>query len=184
MKFLVFILFAAFSSSAMAAQPGLGFGDNPRLDELFATMQSAEGEGAESAEREVLRIFRQSGSPAMDLLYQRGVRSIEQADYPTAIWHFSALIDHAPGFAEAYNGRATAFYLLGIYGESISDIERTLALNPRQFGALMGLGAIYEGTDNLEAAYRSYKAAQALSPHSETISELVKRVEEQLFLVH
>jgi len=173
-----------FALPLQAVQRGLAFGENDRLDELFTEMQSESGEGAASAEREALRIFRQSGSAAMDLLLERGYAALEAEDYKMAVWHFSALIDHAPEFAEGYNARAVAFFLMGLYGEAIADIEMTLALNPRNFGALAGLGAIEEAIGNPENALKAFKAALALNPNSSDLAESVTRVEDQLFMVH
>ena len=184
MRRLILILALLLGSPAFAVQPGLGFGENDRLDELFAEMQSEAGEGAASAEREAIRIFRQSGSAAMDLLLARGFAALEAEDYEMAVWHFSALIDHAPEFAEAYNARASAFFLLGKYGESMADIETALVLNPRHFGALGGMGVIQEQLDHPENALKAYKAALALTPHSTDFIDAVKRVEDELFMVH
>ncbi len=184
MRYLILIMALAFGSAASAAQPGLGFGENDRLDELFAEMQSKAGEGAASAEREVLRIFRQSGSAAMDLLLKRGFAAMEAEDYEMAVWHLSALIDHAPNFAEAYNMRASAFFLLDKYGEAMADIEKALLLNPRHFGALGGMGVIQEQLNQPENALKAYKAALALNPHSEELIDTVKRVEDSLSILH
>lgn len=184
MKYLILIVALGFASSSWAAQPGLAFGENDRLDELFAEMQSVSGEGAAGAEREVLRIFRQSGSPAMDLLLERGFVALEQEDYEMGIWHFSALIDHAPEFAEAYNARAAAYFMAGKYGEALADIEMTLVLNPRHFGALAGMGTIQEELGHSDIALRAYKAALALSPHTQELIEAVKLIEDSLGMVH
>jgi Tfp pilus assembly protein PilF len=181
---MILILALLLGSRAWAVQPGLAFGENDHLDQLFAEMQSPAGEGAASAEREVLRIFQQSGSAAMDLLLARGLKALEAGDYKMAVWHLSALIDHAPEFAEAYNTRATAFFLMGKYGEAMVDIESALALNPRNFGALGGMAIIQEELGHPENALRSYKAALALNPHSQDLIDAVKRVEDQLYMVH
>jgi len=178
------IISLLLASPALAVQPGLGFGENERLDTLFAQMQSVEGAEAASAEREAIRIFRQSGSAAMDLLLDRGLKALEAEDYQMAVWHFSALIDHAPDFAEAHNARASAFFLMGKYGEAMVDIEAALVLNPRHFGALGGMGVIQEQLEHPENALRAYKAALALNPHSQDFIDAVKRVEDQLFMVH
>ncbi len=184
MRILILIWALGFAGSAWAVQPGLGFGENPRLDELFAELQGEDGKQAKTAEAEVQRIFRQSGSAAMDLLLHRGYDALGVDDFDMAIWHFSALIDHAPEFAEGYNGRAVAYFMKGRLGEAIADVEMALTLNPRNFGALAGLGAINEETGNPEAALVAYKAALALNPHSTDIAESVKRVEDQLSVLH
>ena len=83
----------------------------------------------------------------MDLLLQRGQEAMEAGDLDAAIEHFTALTDHAPDFAEGWNARATAFFQDERYGPALADIERTLALNPDHFGALMGLAMILEQLD-------------------------------------
>ena len=120
----------------------------------------------------------------MNLLLERGFAAIEAGDYQMAVWHFSALIDHAPYFAEGYNARAVAYSLLGKLGESMADIEMALLLNPRHFGALLGLGAIQEELGHRENALKAYRAALALNPHSQDIIDSVKRVEDALYMVH
>ena len=184
MRYLILTVALVLGSSAWAVQPGLGFGENDRLDELFTEMQSEAGEGAANAERAALRMFRQSGSAAMDLLLERGYAAMEAGDFEMAVWHFSALIDHAPEFAEAYNGRAAAFFLMDKYGEAMADIEMALVLNPRHFGALGGMAVIQEQLEHPENALKAYKAALALNPHSQDLIASVKRVEDALFMVH
>jgi tetratricopeptide (TPR) repeat protein len=97
-----------------------------------------------------------------------------------AIEHFTALIDHAPDFAEGYNARATAYFQTGDLGPSVSDIAKTLTLNPRHFGALSGLGMIFEQLDEPDKALEVYQAALAINPHMPDVKDAVKRLETQL----
>ena len=148
-----------------------------RVDELFAELKQPGREDWEKIETEINRIWSQSGSPAMDLLLARGSKALEAEDYPTAIEHFSALIDHAPDFAEGWNGRATTYYLMGEYGLSINDVEHVLALNPRHFGALAGLAFMLESMGEPELALSALHAVQALNPNRPNINEAVTRLE-------
>ncbi len=86
----------------------------------------------------------------MDLLLERGRNAMAQGHPEIAIQHLTALIDHAPDFAEAWNARATAYYQTGNLGPSVADIGHVLTLNPRHFGALAGLGAIFEELEQTE----------------------------------
>ena len=109
------------------------------MEALFEGLKGADPAAAAQIENRIYALWSQSGSPSMDLLLTRGREALEAGDMVLAIRHFTALIDHAPDFAEGYNGRATAYFQLGRYGLSLEDIRQTLRLNPRHFAAMSGL---------------------------------------------
>lgn len=150
-----------------------------RLDVLYAELAEPGRNDWETVETEIQRLWSQSGSPAMDLLLRRGNEAMAAEDYGRAVEHFSALIDHAPNFAEAWNARATAFYYMDEYSLSLSDIERTLALNPRHFGALEGLAAIFEAMNQPTLALDAAEAAIEINPNRPSLQETVKRLESE-----
>lgn len=147
------------------------------LDRLFDRLQEPEAQDWQMVETEILRQWSRSGSPSMDLLLQRGRDAMEAGELDAAIEHFTALTDHAPDFAEGWNARATAYFHKGRYGPSLSDIGRTLSLNPRHFGALSSLALILEETGRPERALEAWKAAQDIHPHSPGINQAVERLE-------
>lgn len=151
-----------------------------KLDDLFQRLQNTDDAGATQIEQEIWAEWSKSGSPAMDLLLNRGRAAMEAGDFDTAIGDFTAVIDHAPDFAEAYNERATAYYQSGKLGPSIADIRQTLRLNPRHFGALTGLAIIFEDIDKPEKALEVYKAALVLQPHMASVKDAVARIETSL----
>ncbi|MGL4238776.1 tetratricopeptide repeat protein [Tabrizicola sp.] len=153
--------------------------DQAKLDELFTRLKAAGEEEAGRIETEIWIEWSKSGSPAMDLLLQRGRDAMELGDSLQAIEHFTAIIDHAPDFAEAWNARATAYYMTGEFGPSIADIGKVLTLNPRHFGALSGLGMILEESGKPDRALEAYKAALAIHPHLQGAVEAVERLETQ-----
>jgi tetratricopeptide (TPR) repeat protein len=153
--------------------------DTGKLDDLFTRLKAAGAGESSRIEREIWIEWSKSGSPAMDLLLQRGRDAMALGDNRAAIDHFSAIIDHSPDFAEAWNARATAFYNTGDYGPSVADIAQVLALNPRHFGALSGLGMILEEIGNTERALAVYQAALALHPNLEGVKAAVNRLETQ-----
>ncbi len=147
------------------------------LDEIFEKLQTAEPREAQRLERQIWREWSKSGSAAMDLLLQRGRDAMEAGETEAAIEHFTALIDHAPDFAEGWNARATAFYQAGQFGPSVSDIQHVLALNPRHFGALSGFARILEDTDQPDRALQIYLAALAIHPTFDGVREAVERLQ-------
>ena len=157
-----------------------GFSQEPGLDDLFDALQAAEGESAKAIEGRIWEEWSQSGSPAMDLLLQRGREALEAGDIDRAIEHFSALIDHAPDFAEGYNARATAYFQKGLYGPSLEDIEQTLARNPRHFGALSGLALILEELGIKDGALAAYRAVEEMYPAREGLDAAIDRLSREI----
>jgi len=142
-----------------------------RLDDLFFQLHESDAEDFYDIEWEIIEIWVHSGSASMDLLLERAQTAMEGQDYAKALEHLSALIDHAPEFAEAWNARATVYYLTDQYALSISDIQQTLILNPRHFGALNGIGLIFEELGNFKGAYKAYSMARDIHPHLENVNE-------------
>ena len=147
------------------------------LDSLFEDLKAADEDQAQRIEREIWNEWSKSGSAAMDLLLQRGRDAMEAGETVAAIEHLTALTDHAPDFAEGWNARATAYYAAGEFGPSIEDIARTLTLNPRHFGALAGLGMIFEELGRPEQALEAYRAALAIHPHLAGVLQSIERLE-------
>ena len=85
-----------------------------------------------------------------------------------------------PDFAEAWNKRATVHYLMGDYVASVHDIQQTLALERRHFGALSGLGMIYEAIGRPSAALRSFEAALAINPHLDATRQRIEELRREL----
>ena len=164
--------FVLFFLSALAAGA-----QTARLDALFADLATADAPQARRIEADIWREWSRSGSPAFDLLLERGRKAIGQGDLGAAIEHLTALTDHAPDFAEGWNALATAYYQAGDFGPSVADIQHTLALNPRHFGAMAGFGAILEELERPEQALVVYRAALALHPHLQGVLDAVQRLE-------
>jgi len=149
-----------------------------KLDDLFFQLANADDSNWEALETEIWEMWSRSGSAAMDLLLERGRSAMmDEDDIEAAIDHLTALTDHAPRFAEGWNARATAFYLAGELGPSLDDISRTLALEPRHFGALSGLGIILEEMGEPERALEAYRFALAINPQNPDIKEAVSRLD-------
>ncbi|RED11094.1 tetratricopeptide repeat protein [Pontivivens insulae] len=147
------------------------------LSELLAELSDPEAQDIEGIESAIVRRWSDSGSEAIDLLVDRGEAALEADDLILAVEHFTAAIDHAPGHAQAWNGRATTFYLQGEYALALSDIRMVLALNPQHFGALTGLGFTLEAMGDFVRAEEALRYAQDVNPHSESVVEALERLE-------
>ena len=136
--------------------------NDPRLGPLFERLKGAPGPiEAELVEGQIWRLWAETPDPASRSLYESGVAAMERRDLRAAREALDRLVAQAPGFAEAWNKRATLSYLTGDDEASIADIERTLALEPRHFGALSGLGLICLRLVRPTCALASFEAASS-----------------------
>lgn len=143
---------------------------------LLDALAVAEPTEARRLERQLQRLWSKSGSAAMDLLLERGREALEDDDTVAAIEHLTALIDHAPDFAEGWSTRALAYFHAGLYGPALADLERALALNPNNYNAIVGLGAIFEELGDATRAYQAYQRVQAIHPHHEDVGRALDRL--------
>jgi tetratricopeptide (TPR) repeat protein len=150
-----------------------------RLDELYQQLLEADEGNYERIATSIYEEWGKSGSPSMDLLVKRGRDALDAGDPQAALDHFSALVDHAPDFAEGYAGRATAYYLLDMVGPALDDIRQTLVLNPRHFGAMRGFGIILEELDRPEEALEVYRQVLVIDPFSPDVKDAISRLELQ-----
>ena len=162
------------------AQPASADTPEAQVQALLEQLQDPELENWRRVERQLQRLWSRSGSASADLLLQRGQDALNQGDTEAAIAHLSALIDHAPDFAEGWYLRATAWFMANDYGLALADLEETLARNPHHFAALIGLGRILEDTDRPEAARRALHAAAAIHPHRDDIKAALERLDREL----
>jgi len=165
------------AAGAAQSQP-LG-ADAEEVARLLERLADPEQEGWQQIEEALRSEWSKSGSPAMDLLLERGRTALEEDDLEAAIDHLTALTDHAPDFAEAWNLRATAHFRAERFGLALEDIRRTLALNPSHFAALTGLAIILEQLGMKEEALEIARKVIVLNPHREDTQDAVERLERE-----
>jgi tetratricopeptide (TPR) repeat protein len=178
--FSSFLKHVVTSILALAVFLSVAAADEAELEALYEGLLNAQGADAEQIAGRIYEIWSRSGSDSMDLLLDRGREALNEGDTKLAIEHLTALVDHAPDFAEGYNARATAFFQAGRYGPSLEDIRRTLQLNPRHFGAMSGLALILEELGRPEDALAAWREVEAINPNQEGLAEALVRLERQV----
>ncbi|MBO6521172.1 MAG: hypothetical protein JJ900_09640 [Rhodospirillales bacterium] len=125
--------------------------NSPLLPPLFDELSKATSpEQAADTEREIWKIWSLPDNRKASVPFAQGVVSMNAGQLKQALAYFSRAVREAPEFAEGWNKRATVAFYLGDYETSVHDIQKTLSLEPRHFGALSGLALIYE-QEGLEA---------------------------------
>ena len=141
--------------------------NDERLDILFAALQDDMGAGERGRiEGEIWQIWHQSGRPDVDNLMVAGMRAMQRRQYGAALKIFDRIVETAPDFAEGWNKRATVHYLRDDLARSVRDIQRTLELEPRHFGALSGMGLIFIEVGDDEGALKTYEEVIKINPYS------------------
>ncbi|MFQ5989875.1 MAG: tetratricopeptide repeat protein [Candidatus Methylomirabilales bacterium] len=137
-----------------------------RLNALFDRLKTSKSETEAAAlTHRIWIIWRQSENDLVNALMAKGVEEISRRNYEIALATFSKVVELEPELAEGWNKRATVYYLMGEYEESVRDIERTLDLEPRHFGALSGLGFIYLTLGDDWGALKAFEAALEINPY-------------------
>jgi len=155
--------------------------NDPTLDALFQGLAGAKNAlEAEEFEQRIWQVWVNSGQAIVDNAMERGLTAMNNGAYATSLKYFNDVVSLAPGLAEGWNKRATVFYLLGRYPESVRDIQRTLELEPRHFGALSGLGMIYMEMGQKKAAIRAMQKALAINPHMEALRHQLNELQAEV----
>jgi len=154
-----------------------------RLPALFNDLKTApDPEKATEIEAKIWTIWLEAHDPAIDKLMTEGSEAMGTQRFGTALEKFNAIVAQRPDFAEGWNKRATLYYLMGNYEQSMADIDRTLELEPRHIGALSGLGLVNIRMEREEAAADAFERVLKLDPQNGSaknnltiIQEILKR---------
>ena len=130
-----------------------------RLDRLFSQLaQSKTPEDAKVVEDLIWDVWNRSGSISVDLLMDRALQALAAGNYEDSLTFLDEVVDLAPGYSEGWNKRATVHFLRDDYASALGDLEATLALEPRHFGAIAGLALVLEDLGDKEGALDAHNA--------------------------
>lgn len=151
------------------------------LDTLFNALKIAPDEAsAKAIEERIWAIWISSGGDTCNLLMSRVKDATDDRDYDLAIKLLDAIVTIKPDYVEAWNRRATLYYITHEYGRALADIHEVLAREPRHFGALAGLGLILQDIGDDKHALQAYQAALAIDPHLRNLPDTVKTLREKV----
>ena len=169
------VLFILGADAGQAAQ------DDERLDGLFQELRtSMTMEEARPIEQQIWQIWTHAGVERVDSLMSLGIAAMSVGHHVQALRIFDHVVSLAPDFAEGWNKRATVYYLVGDFGASVGDIQKTLTLEPRHFGALSGLGLIYLALGEDDAALKAFEKALEIHPYIPAAKEYVPKLRQKL----
>ena len=151
------------------------------LDFLFGALQAApDAETAKAIEQRIWVLWMHSKSDTTNLLMSRVQKAVADKDVNLALKLLDAIVKIKPDYVEAWNRRATIYYMRNDYGRSLDDIQHVLKLEPRHFGALTGLGLILQDIGSDKQALEVYRRALKVYPRLERVPDIVKQLEEKV----
>jgi tetratricopeptide (TPR) repeat protein len=148
------------------------------LDRLFGQLQRKDiGAEALNVEREIWNVWMHGGTTEQNKALETASGMMGIGSYKLAEAALNDLIGTTQTFSEAYNKRATLYFLMGRYDESLADIVKTLELEPRHFGALSGRGMILSRQGKQREALHAYREALRMNPHLTGVALAVQQLE-------
>jgi tetratricopeptide (TPR) repeat protein len=189
LAFCAGILTAGAVSPAVAAEPTAIASENPsadatpenRLDKLLGELKRERNEKA--AERIAARIWEEwghSGSASIDLMMTWSKTAMDGKKFDVALDFLDQVVTMEPSYAEGWNRRATVHFMMQNYSKSMADINHTLQLEPRHFGALSGMGQIMKNTGHNELALQAWQRVLDIYPMMRSAQNEVATLSEEL----
>jgi len=161
--------------------PKVGADRTRGLDFLFGALKAAPDEAsAKHVEARIWAMWMQTPSDTAALLMTRAKAAMDAQNVDVALKLLDSVVKLRPDYVEAWNRRATLYYLKNDYVHSMEDIQQVLSREPRHFGALAGLGMIMQDIGDDKRALDAFRKALAVNPFLEKVPELVKTLSEKV----
>ena len=161
-RVISFIIFLLLSITSVKADQ-----NDPRLNNLFKKLNETENQQEISdIIKDIWDIWYEVDDPKVIEYFEKGIQAMRIRNYPLAVRFFNNLIEEDPNFAEAWNKRATVYFMMGDFDKSMQDIIKTLELEPRHFGALDGMGLIFIHQGQYQQAIDVYDKMLEIFPFS------------------
>ena len=146
-------------------------------DEMFEKLKTAPSESeANDAAQDIWASWMESGSATVDMIMQRGVEAQMIGDTETARTFYDRAIMIKPDNPQAWFRRAGIFLSEENFPEALRDLNETLKLEPRHFGAWAGLASIFETMGANDQALEAWREALAIYPYMRDGLQAEKRL--------
>jgi tetratricopeptide (TPR) repeat protein len=151
------------------------------LDALFVELKSARtGTEARLTELKIWNAWIKSGDDEVDKLVDQAIQAMQTLHYQDALALLDVVVVKKPDYAEGWNKRATVLYVVGELDRSMADIGKVLALEPRHFGAISGIGLIQIAKGNKKAALDAYRKVIEIYPLSQGAIQSIESLEKEV----
>ena len=173
MRILISIFFIFFTSANSE-----DFDQKNKLNQLFDQLKKVKNsKTAEQLEKKIWSIWNEHpNNIKLTEKLEFGTELMQYGDYNYALKVFSNVLENDPNWSEAWNKRATVYFLMNQLKKSLDDIDKVLYIEPRHFGALSGQARIFIKLQQYEKAIKSIEQALKFYPSFKS-QELIPEIE-------
>ena len=132
------------------------------------------------AENALWRVWSRSRDARVDHLFEHGLAQMQRGNTRGALSTFTRIVKLKPGFAEAWNKRATLYFILGDYRKSLEDCAQTVRRNPNHFGALAGYAQNYLRLNQPELALDYFQRALEINPNMPSVESAIEDLQDEI----
>ena len=171
-QFIIIIIFSLLLTFSVKANE-----QQKQLERLFNGLKVDNFSLANVVEQKIWKVWStHPNSKDLTMMLTLGSDFVNNKELEKAIEIFSNVIDLDPSWAEAWNKRATVYYMIGEFEKSQADINKVLELESRHFGALAGQGLVNIELKNYEKAIKSYQQAQEIYPSMQSPNIMIEKI--------
>ena len=175
-KIILALFFLTFYANSYSDQ------NSPKLEELFDDLYNTRDISQQNKiVSNIWAEWMKIDNPELQKIMDMVPYFFQTRNYDEAIEALNYVIEQEPNFSEAYNKRATFYFMMGDFENSMKDIETTLALEPRHFGALDGMSRILISYKKYDQAFKVYEEMMSLMPNDVTLHMKMDRLNKLIF---
>jgi tetratricopeptide (TPR) repeat protein len=149
------------------------------IDRLLGTLHQKGAGNPQATIAKIWTLWSMNDSPMAEVLLTQSNKALEDGMFETSERMLNELVGSYPDYVEALNLRAKLYYNMKRYDEAESDLEAVLESEPRHFGALSGLAAVYQAKGQTARAAASLRDAIAVNPYLESAKQVLKQLEKE-----
>ena len=169
------------ASARLAGVERLGeIGRMPDAQRLLVRLADTDEKVRAYAVAAMWQIWSRSGDPVIDKLFARGLEQMQSMAFKEALATLNTVVQRKPDFAEAWNKRATLYFLMGEFDKSLKDCDEVLKRNKHHFGAMSGAGQIHMQLGNPRKALEFFRRAVDVNPNLDGPAQMIPLLEQHL----